>query len=408
MAAEDAFNRLRVSNPVTTFDYYASPFSTTVASKIDAGDWVTAGDGGTIEYDSGNFISLPTNGGSTYSIRTTKRPMIYQPGKSRLFYMSGVMLTTTGVATDAYMGAFNVDSSTPPNITEGHYFHTDGAVLYFGETTQSGETLAAQPGWNIDVFDGSGPSGKTLVTSDLAKTMLLVFDQEWLGVGRIRCGFIIDGVTYYCHEFVHRNLTVQYTKTPMVRMCYYSTGAINTMKQMCCTCISEGGYYPSGLHNSVSTKNALIALNANEALPTILLAMRIQSGFSNGMFNPLAVSIFANGSTNKQGYYEVQMVSSNGPIGGSSSESLTYSAVPNSIVEIAQGNVSGSPITLSSDGYVVKSGFVDTKSSLGVNFHDYDTLLSRSIFTQYDTLYVVGYLTVNGTMSVAVNFSEHI
>ena len=41
------------------------------------------------------------------------------------------------------------------------------------------------------------PSGKTLTIANAAQTLLLVMDQEWLGVGRIRCGFIIDGVIYY-------------------------------------------------------------------------------------------------------------------------------------------------------------------------------------------------------------------
>ena len=83
-----------------------------------------------------------------------------------------------------------------------------------------------QSSWNIDTFDGSGPSGKTLIVAANAnKTFLIVIDQEWLGVCRLRCGFVIDGVIYYAHQFLHNGLQVQYTKTPRISLSYYIYGA---------------------------------------------------------------------------------------------------------------------------------------------------------------------------------------
>ena len=144
--------------------------------------------------------------------------MIYQPGKSRLIFMTGVLMTSTGTGagTNSHMGLFSVDTSIPPVITEGTYLRCDGTNLIWEDVTQSVTPTVIQSSWNIDIFNGNGPSGKTLTKANAAQTLLLVLDQEWLGVGRIRCGFIIDAVIYYGHQFLHNGFTVQYTKTPRI------------------------------------------------------------------------------------------------------------------------------------------------------------------------------------------------
>ena len=92
-----------------------------------------------------------------------------------------------------------------------------GQIFYWGDVTQGGTLDVPQSSWNIDTFNGNGPSGKTLtVAANANKTFLIVIDQEWLGVGRLRCGFVIDGVIYYAHQFLHNGLQVQYTKTPRI------------------------------------------------------------------------------------------------------------------------------------------------------------------------------------------------
>jgi hypothetical protein len=142
-------------------------------------------------------------------------------------------------------------------VTDGIYFQTDGTNLQWVETIQTGTTIVNQSSWNVDIFDGNGPSGKTLTSSNLNTTMLFVIDQEWLGVGRVRCGFIIDGVIYYAHAFNHETLDVQYTNTPRQRIGYQIIGTSltteHTMRQMCSTAISEGGYFPLCPRLSIST-----------------------------------------------------------------------------------------------------------------------------------------------------------
>jgi hypothetical protein len=54
-------------------------------------------------------------------------------------------------------------------------------------------------------MDGTGRSGITL---DVTKTQIFIVDLEWLGVGRVRLGFVIDGKIYYCHEILLQAMSI--------------------------------------------------------------------------------------------------------------------------------------------------------------------------------------------------------
>ena len=91
----DAFGRLRTSNPYTLFEYY--PNSGSENNDYDADSYLTKIEqGGTIRYDTTNTIELntSTNGTTDVITRQTKLPMDYQPGKSRLIYMSAIPINT--------------------------------------------------------------------------------------------------------------------------------------------------------------------------------------------------------------------------------------------------------------------------------------------------------------------------
>ena len=114
--------------------------------------------------------------------------------------------------------------------------YTSGSVV---------DTVVSQSSWNVDKFDGTGPSGITL---DTTKTHILYTDIEWLGVGTVRMGFVIDGLLYICHKFNHANniSTVYMTTASLpIRMEITNTGTTassSTMKQICSSVMSEGGY----------------------------------------------------------------------------------------------------------------------------------------------------------------------
>jgi len=420
--ATDAFGRLRTSEPFTTFNYHPSQ------SYYNTGDndvWVRDTSGGSVYYDgSNNLIKLDVSGGAItpnpdkYAFRTTKMPMDYQPGKSRLIMMSGVMMTpipALGQQIFSRMGLINVAS---PIITDGVWFEVDGSnnTLNWSESIQDGSgsyivNKKASSDWNIDKFDGTGPSGIDLLYENMNKVILIVIDQEWLGVGRLRCGFNIDGVTYYAHKFTHETLSYAYTASPKQRLGYEiltgthgtSPSTTYTMKQICCTCMSEGGFFPLGVRNSISTDFSGVNILSTNKNINIILGLRLQNPvdnkFKNGIIKILSVTVSfkptnpGNNQTNVDVVkYTLQLHSSIndiqiGDISGSST--ISFTDMSNSIVSYHNN---GTTHDISSNGYVIHSGFVSSQSTVSFGANDFETLLTRANITQYDTLY----LTVQG------------
>lgn len=412
--ALDAFGRLRTSDCFTTFNYYPSAMTDNTTLDIDV--WVSGQTGGAQSYNTQNYIDMPISGpNNTYSLRTTKQPMIYQPGKSRLIYMTGVLMTivppTSGTAS-SHMGIFTVDNTSPiapnvPIITQGTYLKTNGINFYWEDVIQ-GPTIESiiQTSWNIDTFNGSGPSGKTLtVAANANKNLLIVIDQEWLGVGRIRCGFIIDGVIYYAHQFLHNGMNIQYTNTPRLNLSYLIIGnSTNSMRQMCSTSISEGGYFSTGRINNVNIPvNSLISVVTSN---TVLLGIRIQSGFPYATFFIKQLSFLytiIGSSSGKYAQFTIQMHSTNGSIGGLSG-TPTFLPLVNSSIEYYTGN----GITVTSPGFIIGSGYLETATAIEIVSVVNDSLQIRNLFTRYDTLYITATVSASGTMGASVTFIEDI
>lgn len=371
-------------------------------------------------------------------IRYTKFPMIYQPGKSRLIYLSGVPLRTTDTTHyEARIGIFNIiqnDVTGMPTITnnlptikEGTYFKTNGTTLYWSDITQTytseilNTNLIAQANWNIDIFDGHGPSGKTLTTADIQNNVLLIIDQEWLGVGRIRCGFVIQGIIFYAHQFTHPSEAVQYTSTPRLRICYYlnstnTTTSSGEMRQMCSTSISEGGYLPLGRYISVNTKIAGVTFPNDTTKKTVILALRIQrtGNQSTGaclypnatlLIHKILVSMIGSAS-NKYLTYELQLHSSYGNVGTIAGTALTFNSIQNSIAEYAIGNGS---CNCTADGYIITSGYTEATQSANYNVSGDEILLTRLTCAQYAILYLLGTGNTSSVASyAAIDFVEEI
>jgi hypothetical protein len=242
----DAFGRLRTSAPFTLFD--------SSHRYRDNGLWTTAtGTGGTTTFDANaGLVTLNTTTASGSSIvRETTKCFSYQPGKSLLVMSTFVMnaAKTNLRQRIGYYGASN-----------GIFFEQDGTTVSFVErssvTGSVVDTKVAKATWNIDPMDGTGPSGFTL---DLTKAQIFWRDVEWLGVGTVRVGFIINGQFVHCHSFHHANLiTSTYITTASLPLRYEiantdTTASASTLKQICSTVLSEGGYELRGLQQAIGT-----------------------------------------------------------------------------------------------------------------------------------------------------------
>lgn len=242
----DAFGRLRVSNPLTLFD--------SSHRYKDNGLWATSTASGGAAVFSANEglvnLNVNTTSGSQV-LRETFKVIPYQPGKSLLIYNTFVMAPAQTNLRQR-VGYFGADN--------GLYLQLNDTTLSFVKrslvTGVIDESVVNQSAWNVDNMDGTGPSGLVL---DITKAQILFMDIEWLGEGTVRLGFIIDGQYYICHKFHHANLiTSTYITTASLPLRYEITNtgvtaAPSTLKQVCSTALSEGGYELRGSQLAVGT-----------------------------------------------------------------------------------------------------------------------------------------------------------
>ena len=282
----DAFGRLRVSNPLTIFD------SKSIMSKNTLFDESTA-NGGTVTYTANkSTVNLNvTEAADSKTIRQSKRVMSYQPGKSLLIFNTFVMNTQTenlrqrvGLF-DANNGIFFQDTGTGYQIVRRTY--TSGSPA---------DTEINQSAWNGDKLDGTGASGFTLSAD---KSNILFIDIEWLGVGSVRVGFVINGQLITAHTFNNANsLTTVYMQTANLPIRYEieRTGTLAagtyTLQQICSSCISEGGYAPEGRQQMIGTSQISSGVNLTTADTYYNIAtIKIKSSRPYAVIVPAGVDI---------------------------------------------------------------------------------------------------------------------
>lgn len=276
----DAFGRQRFSEPFTIFD-------STLRYTKRTDQWYEAavGAGNTNYLVNESSIALTTTTASGDSIvRRSKRNMPYQPGKSLLVLQSFCgSVPTPGLIQE--VGLFDNDNGVMLRAS-GLSFQfvirskTSGSVV---------ENVINQSSWNINTFP-------ELVFS---KAQIFVTDLEWLGVGRVRCGFVIDGEIKYCHEFNHANsIDSVYMTTATLPVSYrlQNTTAIASsasLKQICCSVISEGGYEPSG---PIYTGGAGIGGTLSTTSETLFAAIRMASGRTDNIVLPSQIDACTDGN----------------------------------------------------------------------------------------------------------------
>ena len=303
----DAFGRLRVSQPFTLFDS---------SHRFDDNElWSTAtATSGTATFNSAQgLVDLAVTAASgSEVVRETTKVFAYQPGKSLLVLSTFVMSAakTNLRQRVGYYGAAN-----------GYYLEQNGTTVSFVERTSvSGalvNTAIAKASWNVDKMDGTGPSGITL---DLTKAQILFMDLEWLGVGTVRMGFVINGNFYVCHKFHHANIiATTYITTASLPLRYEitntgATSGVSTLKQICSTVLSEGGYQLNGLQQAigvpVTTPRNLAT--AGTFYPIVSIRLKTSPDRLDAIIICTAISVIATSAGN----YNWQVIASGTTTGG--------------------------------------------------------------------------------------------
>jgi len=244
--AVDAFGRARVSMPLTLFDS-SHRFK-------DNGLWSTSNTATATYAHNANAgiitLSLDTTANAEV-VRETTKVFSYQPGKS-LQIMNTFVFNSPKANLRQRVGYYGAQN--------GIYLEQDGTNIYWVERSYSTgalvETRVAQADWNTDPLDGTGPSRLTL---DLTKAQIQFIDVEWLGLGTVRCGFVINGQLIHTHSFHHANVIDSTYMTTASLPCRYEikntgvTASNSTLKQVCTTVISEGGYELRGAQQAIGT-----------------------------------------------------------------------------------------------------------------------------------------------------------
>jgi hypothetical protein len=269
---QDAFGRLRISEAFTLGDYKHT-------YGIDPNFRDTLANGGTVTHIPNQAAArlATSNNSSSKAIHQTKMYHNYMPGKSQL-------IKTT---INFYAPVANVTKRTGYfDDLNGIYFEQNGSgVLSFVIRTNTSGTASdarriVQSSWNKDKCDGTGPSGFNL---DITKTQIVFIDFQWLGVGRVRCGFVHDGQMIIAHEFYNsNNLAEVYMSNPNlpVRCEILNTGttAGGFLDQICSTVVSEGGYIESGIDFSADSGQTSQSITvANGMYP--VMAIRLKNAF---------------------------------------------------------------------------------------------------------------------------------
>lgn len=147
----------------------------------------------------------------------------------------------------------------------------------------SDNEVVARTSWNKDRLDGSmneyNPTG---ITADFSKCQILYIDYQWLGVGRVRIGFVLDGKPTVVHEFKHANSTVEpytFSSNFPVRWEIKNNGAVASASQMDAICAGvycEGSEREIGFTCSVSTDGTTTSVS-NTTDGQCLLAIRLKN-----------------------------------------------------------------------------------------------------------------------------------
>jgi hypothetical protein len=267
------------------------------------------------------------------------------------------------------------------------------------------EDRIAQANWNGDRLNGAGgaynPSGITL---NPALDQIWFCDIEWLGVGSVRVGFVINGIFITCHTFNHANtpstLTADNTTTYMttatlpLRYEITNTGATasaSMLRQICSSVLSEGGFQLTGSGNPRAASHIIgspVRLpNDNSFLPVI--AIRLKSTMLDAVVVPINYSLVPVSQSIFQFRVYKRAITSGGTWVDSAADSaVQYNLAPTALVS---GDIAEQSFINSSN----QSSSAPTQEAFGFEYQ-----LEREPFTGTPYEYVIMMATTGTNMDV--------
>ena len=379
----DAFGRLVTSSPFTLFD---SQNRYAIDNQFDTST-ATGGSTTFLSNEASVQMSVTTSSGSEV-VRQSYRSTPYQPGKG-LTVLATFVMAAAKANLRQRVGYFNTSngvflqqsSSTLSFVLRSNSLPTPG--------TPSDTRTVNQADWNVDTMDGMGTSGITL---DMSKAQILYMDFEWLGVGDVRCGFVVDGQPVICHIFHNPNeQTAVYmtTATLPVRYEITNTGATassSSMKQVCSSVISMGGYQQTSVDHVARRTTSFTNIDTAATFYPIV-SIRLASTALGAVVLPNRIQFLPLVSQN----YEVALVK-NCTLTGASWAAVGSDANVEMDVSATAIATLG---TIVQTNYVTSTGSGGTVATSSITEYNWDLQLGVSL-TSVSDIYTLAVRTVSG------------
>ena len=268
----DAFGRLRTSNVTSLLEYkHVYDKLPLVINEVTAGTATSVFD----KPNSQVVMTVSTN--NDYVIRQGVARGIYQPGKGQIFEasFSNFQLQTNVIKR---VGYFTTSTVAPYNsIVDGFFLESNGQTNTISfQIWQSGTTTfsAASTSWLTTDYD--------VTNINWSKTQLMFTDFQWLGVGRVRFGVVIDGqFKLFATSTGTNNLNNVYMKAPNQPVRYeirsVSGGAAGSFNMICSQISLEGSINSLQKSSSVTAFTAQTKPTAYVTYP--VLGYRLNSNY---------------------------------------------------------------------------------------------------------------------------------
>lgn len=391
VGSTDAFQRVRISNPFTLGDY-----KHVYGDNPDMLNHIV--NGGTIVHnpnESSVKLSVTDTIGSR-AVHQSKMYHHYMPGKSQLI-MSTIVLKQTCKGVSKKTGYFD--------DKDGIYFEEDeNGILNFvirsSVTGEAKERVIKQADWNGDRLNGKGSSNWTI---DISKTQLSWFDMQWLGVGRVRCGFVHEDEYVLCHTFYNSDILDKvFMSNPNLPLrCEIENISSNrscNFDQICGTVISEGGYSEAGRDFSVVSTTVILNGNNNSDVIGILLKNSFKHRPNRMFIRLLDVGVFSEGSNVK---YEVIKVNGDGTTASITGTTPTSVNDESGVQYIVDCTIDGT-----STQEVIQTGFVQSSTEKKNTISSYNSsspsdakknFISQNFSSTFSDAFVVNVTELKGT-----------
>jgi hypothetical protein len=371
ISLKDQFSRLKVSHPSTTILHINSSYDkgSSQIAELAFNNASSSYDPGT-----GTVEMYVTTDSNSRIIRQSKLYTQHVYGSTSTAVVSGMLIdnvSSNGVVSK--IGVFDdfYNNDSGQMIGNGMFFEWNAGLNVVYRTINGGTTQdysVAQADWNIDKFDGTGPSG---INWNITNMQTFVFEWNQAIPGSAKLGIFghrndtNEDCIVWCHKFA----TAPKFSNPClpIRWELHAPTSLSqgrTMVQGPATVYTTKQIQEPNVINQAGLGGNMVMLNSPSTKP--LLSIRLRYGCERAKLKPRSMQI-ANIAGGGFGYWSLVL---NPTLTGSSftdhNTSSSYAAV----------DVSA---TAYSNGRVITSGYIYNASVQTIDLEDHDITLPQLV-----------------------------